>query len=91
MLTRYVHRQLLRQNRQQAHERDDLKPYVQTLGLRDLESVLALENAAFPKQERESRETVSCSFESSPLPSTILLSLCVLGKKAASKVGMQTS
>ena len=40
---------------------DDLHPFVQTLGLRDLESCLALENACFEEPERESRETVSGS------------------------------
>ncbi len=37
----------------------DLHPIVQTLGLRDLESCLALEEACFAEHERESREKVS--------------------------------
>ena len=40
---------------------DGLHPFVQTLGLRDLESCLALEDACFEEPERESRETVSPS------------------------------
>ena len=43
---------------QQANSADDLHPLVQTLGLRDLESCLALEDACFEGHERESRETV---------------------------------
>lgn len=42
-------------------ELNDLHPYVQTLTIADLESCVALENAAFPEQERCSREKVgSC-------------------------------
>ena len=37
---------------------NDLNPYVQTLSLADLESCVALENAAFPEEERCSREKV---------------------------------
>ena len=36
----------------------NLHPYVQTLSLADLESIVALENAAFPEQERCSRQKV---------------------------------
>lgn len=39
--------------------KNDLHPYVQTLSLADLESCVALENAAFPEEERCSREKVS--------------------------------
>ena len=38
--------------------RNDLHPYVQTLSLADVESCVALENAAFPENERCSREKV---------------------------------
>lgn len=38
--------------------KNDLHPYVQTLSLADLESCVALENAAFPEEERCSREKV---------------------------------
>lgn len=38
---------------------NDMHPYVQTLSLSDLESCVALENAAFPEEERCSREKVS--------------------------------
>ena len=40
-------------------KKDSLHPYVQTLSLEDLESCLALENAAFPEHERCSREKVN--------------------------------
>lgn len=39
--------------------RNDLHPYVQTLSLADVDSCVAMENAAFPEQERCSREKVS--------------------------------
>lgn len=39
--------------------RNDLHPYVQTLSLADVDSCVALENAAFPETERCSREKVS--------------------------------
>lgn len=39
--------------------KNDLHPYVQALSLADLESCVALENAAFPEAERCSREKVS--------------------------------
>lgn len=39
--------------------KNDLHPYAQTLSLADLESCVALENAAFPEEERCSREKVS--------------------------------
>lgn len=35
-----------------ATQNDSLHPYVSTLGLADLESCVALENAAFPEIER---------------------------------------
>jgi hypothetical protein len=38
---------------------DELHPYVQTLSLSDVESCVILENAAFPPNERASREKVS--------------------------------
>lgn len=40
--------------------RNDLHPYVQTLSLADVDSCVALENAAFPENERCSREKVGC-------------------------------
>ena len=39
--------------------RNDLHPYVQSLSLADVDSCVALENTAFPEQERCSREKVS--------------------------------
>ncbi len=39
--------------------KDEFHPYVQTLSIADLESCIALENAAFPEDERCSREKVS--------------------------------
>ncbi len=33
-------------------DKDNLHPYVSTLGLSDLESCIALENATFPEHER---------------------------------------
>lgn len=45
--------------------RNDLHPYVQTLSLADVDSCVALENAAFPENERCSREKVGgCAFVS---------------------------
>lgn len=45
-------------------ERDDqineVKPYVQTLNLSDVDSCLKLEQAVFPPNEQASREKVSC-------------------------------
>ena len=38
---------------------ENLHPYVQVLSISDLESCVALENAAFPESERCSREKVS--------------------------------
>lgn len=38
--------------------RNDLHPYVQTLSLADVDSCVALENAAVPENERCSREKV---------------------------------
>jgi hypothetical protein len=40
-------------------KRDDLHPYTQTLTLSDVESCVILEEAAFPPQERATREKVS--------------------------------
>lgn len=42
--------------------KNDLHPYVQTISLADLESCVALENAAFPEEERCSREKVCTVF-----------------------------
>ncbi|KAL9116349.1 MAG: hypothetical protein Q9187_007126 [Circinaria calcarea] len=39
-------------------KKGNLHPYVQTLSVQDLESCVALENAAFPEQKRYSRETL---------------------------------
>ena len=39
-------------------EKENLHPYIQTLTVADLESCVALENAAFPEHERCSREKV---------------------------------
>jgi hypothetical protein len=44
---------------QKNSKRDDLHPYTQTLTLRDVESCVILEEAAFPPQERATREKVS--------------------------------
>ena len=41
-----------------SDQEKNLHPYVQTLSLVDLESCVALENAAFPEYERCSREKV---------------------------------
>ena len=41
-----------------GNDENNLHPYIQTLGIADLESCIALENAAFPEQERCSREKV---------------------------------
>lgn len=43
-------------------ERFGLHPYVQVLSLADLEACVALENAAFPENERCSREKVCLIF-----------------------------
>lgn len=43
-------------------KRDDLHPYTQTLTLNDVESCVILEEAAFPPQERATREKVSQPF-----------------------------
>lgn len=50
--------QHLRTNRAKVNERNHLHPYVQTLSLSNLDSCIALENAAFPEEERCSREKV---------------------------------
>lgn len=42
-------------------KRDDVHPYTQTLTLNDVESCVILEEAAFPPQERATREKVSQS------------------------------
>ena len=44
---------------QKNSKRDDLHPYTQTLTLNDVESCVILEEAAFPPQERTTREKVS--------------------------------
>jgi hypothetical protein len=44
---------------QKNSKRDDLHPYTQTLTLNDVESCVILEEAAFPPQERATREKVS--------------------------------
>ena len=43
-------------------EKGNLHPYVQTLTVADVESCVALENAAFPEHERCSREKVHHAF-----------------------------
>lgn len=50
--------QQLRTNRAKINEMNDLHPYVQALSLSHLESCIALENAAFPEEERCSRDKV---------------------------------
>lgn len=50
---------------QKNSKRDDLHPYTQTLTLNDVESCVILEEAAFPPQERATREKVSQPFSSS--------------------------
>lgn len=40
----------------------ELHPYVQTLALADLDSCVSLEEAAFPIEERASREKVRAHF-----------------------------
>ncbi len=45
-------------DRQKAEERHSWHPYIQTLTESDIESCINLENAAFPEQERCSREKV---------------------------------
>lgn len=47
---------------QENSKRDDLHPYTQTLNLNDVESCVILEEAAFPPQERATREKVSHTF-----------------------------
>lgn len=49
---------------QQNSKRDHVHPYTQTLTLSDVESCVILEEAAFPPQERATREKVSLSFSS---------------------------
>lgn len=44
---------------QRSKQLDELHPYTQTLSLPDIESCVVLENAAFPPEERASREKVS--------------------------------
>lgn len=44
---------------QSNSKRDDLHPYTQTLTLSDIDSCVLLEEAAFPPQERATREKVS--------------------------------
>lgn len=53
-------------------KRDDLHPYTQTLTLNDVESCVILEEAAFPPQERATREKVSQPFLLLP-PDTSML------------------
>lgn len=59
---------------QKNAKRDDIHPYTQTLTLSDVESCVILEEAAFPPQERATREKVSQPF---PLPhhDTLLLQI----------------
>lgn len=56
---------------QKNSKRDDLHPYTQTLTLNDVESCVILEEAAFPPQERATREKVSqpflCSHHDTPV------------------------
>lgn len=73
--------------------RNDLHPYVQTLSLADVDSCVALENAAFPENERCSREKVGGpalvprSFDSTP---SVQWSACPNGATAkAQKVAMR--
>lgn len=53
---------------QQNAKRDNVHPYTQTLTLSDVESCVILEEAAFPPQERATREKVSLSFSFPFLP-----------------------
>lgn len=46
--------------------RDPLHPYTQTLSLSDIESCIRLEDAAFPSQERCTREKVSLRSQNTP-------------------------
>jgi len=50
------------QQAQKNSKRDDLHPYTQTLTLNDVESCVILEEAAFPPQERATKEKVSQPF-----------------------------
>lgn len=52
---------------QRNKQLDELHPYTQTLSLSDIESCVVLENAAFPPEERASREKVSPLHECRPL------------------------
>lgn len=47
-------------------KRDPLHPYTQTLSLSDIESCIQLEDAAFPPQERCTREKVSLLSRNTP-------------------------
>ena len=47
-------------------KRDPLHPYTQTLSLSDIESCIRLEDAAFPPQERCTREKVSLLSQNTP-------------------------
>ena len=51
---------------QSNEKRDPLHPYTQTLSLSDIESCVRLEDAAFPPQERASREKVSLAAANTP-------------------------
>lgn len=44
---------------QRNEKRDELHPYTQTLNLSDIDSCVKLEEAAFPPEERATREKVS--------------------------------
>lgn len=51
---------------QRVKQLDELFPYTQTLSVSNIESCVVLENAAFPPEERASREKVSLPHECSP-------------------------
>jgi hypothetical protein len=55
---------------------DELHPYTQTLSMSDVESCVILENAAFPPNERASREKVSTTWYLSPLRALLFSLSC---------------
>ena len=55
-------------------QKNHLHPYVQILSISDLEACVALENAAFPENERCSREKVGSSMISTGRGSILIMS-----------------
>ena len=53
--------------RPRANEKNDLHPYVQTLSRSNVDSCVALENSAFPENERCSKEKVRLESTIRPL------------------------